>query len=120
MKNNNMVRIDGEKLRKAIESRGLIMSDASEELGFNRMFISNCRNRGQMSRYAMVALQSRFGIPTEEYMVKDKPEIIKVIAEEPVQQPEVKTEPIDYERLWKVIYTASFEAFKKALEGGKE
>lgn len=120
MKTNSMVAINGNKLQNAIESRGMTMSYASEQLGYNRMFFTNCKCRGAMNRSAIISLQNRFGIPLDDYKIEEKPEIIKAI-EEPVKEVvEQKVEQIDYERLWKVIYTASFEAFKKALEEGRE
>ena len=69
----------------------------------------------------IVGLQSRFGIPLDEYRAEELPPIVKALeadSEENLQA--ITVEPIDYDRLWKLVYTATLEAMKKAYEIVKE
>ena len=116
-----LVEISGIKLEAAIASRGMTMQYVSEELGYNPSFIANCKNRNLINKAVIVGLQSCFGIPLDEYKAEEPPAIVKALeadSEEKLQA--ITVEPIDYDRLWKLVYTATLEAMKKAYEIVKE
>lgn len=97
------------------------MQYVSEELGYNPSFIASCKSRNQVNKAVIVGLQSRFGIPLDEYRAEELPPIVKALEadhEEKLQA--ITVEPIDYDRLWKLVYTATLEAMKKAYELVKE
>jgi len=106
MGKTTLVEIDGEKLEKVVTKRGLSLREASEEIGYSRWFLSNCKSRGVINKSALIGLQSKLNVSYED-LKKEEPEIIKALKEEPKEEA-----GIDYERLWKVIYTAT----KKAME----
>lgn len=109
MKKSTLTEISGIRLENALLKQGVTLKMASNELGYSDWFLSNCKSRNKINRAAVVGLESRYGIKFDEY--KDEPEEVK---EEPQ---EVYTDPIDYERLWKIFYTASKKAVEEALRG---
>ena len=118
-----LVEISGIKLEAAIASRGMTMQYVSEELGYNPSFIANCKNRNQVNKAVIVGLQSRFGIALDEYKAEEPPAIVKALEADPENEEmlqAITVEPIDYDRLWKLVYTATLEAMKKAYEIVKE
>lgn len=116
-----LVDISGIKLEAAILSRGMTMQYVSEELGYNPNFMSNCKSRNCMNKAVIVGLQSRFGISFDEYKIDEPPAIVKALEADPEEMLQAITvEPIDYDRLWKLVYTATLEAMKKAYELVKE
>lgn len=111
MGKTTLVEIDGEKLERLISKRGLSLREASEEIGYSRWFLSNCKSRGVINKSALIGLQSKLNV-TYEDLKKEEPEIIKVLKEEP----KAEETGIDYERLWKVIYTATKKAMEEVFE----
>lgn len=107
--NQTMIEIDGEKLRAEIFKRGLTFANASKELGHANTYIGNVIARGLIPSHAAILLKSLYNIDLDSYK---KPEIYH---QESFIEKLQQQEPIlDYDRLWKVIYTAVYEAIKKA------
>ena len=111
-------RIDGDKLMRAFEIRKLDHKACASEIGYSPKYFNDCKNKGLISKVAVIALDNSYGIKFDEYVAQ--PEIIKVMEGDP------KYPGLDYEklseavcegvkkalrevetqRLWKAIYTA--------------
>lgn len=72
------ITIDGDKLKKAIEKRGLKITLASKEIGRGTSYLSDCAGRGQMSEASFITLSAIYNIKREE-IEPDKPieEVVK-------------------------------------------
>ncbi len=66
------IKIDGDKLKKAIEKRGLKITLVSKEMGRGMSYLSDCAGRGQMSEASFVTLSAIYNIKREE-IEPDKP-----------------------------------------------
>ena len=113
MSKSNLLQINGLRLENAILKKGYSLQEASRQLGYSKYFLNNCRSRNTINNSCMVMLNSMFGISFED-IKRDEPEIIKVLEEEPAEAVSEK-DVIDYERLWKVIYTATKKAITEAM-----
>ncbi len=60
------ITIDGDKLKKAIEKRGLLITHASKEMGRGMSYLSDCAGRGQMSEASFITLSALYNIKREE------------------------------------------------------
>lgn len=107
---STLIDISGLRLENALLKQGVTLRQASNELGYSDWFLSNCKSRNKINKAATIGIESRYGIRLDDY--KDEPEEVK--EEEPQ---EVHADPIDYERLWKIFYTASKKAVEEALRG---
>ena len=114
----NQMRIDGEALRAEIKKRGLKLEQLSVELGYSKSYLNNCILREQMPVAASKYLEMVYEIPANSY----KP-VAKRTEENPAGLTQAHIEwsiekalqthkPIDYERLYKVIYSAVYEALQ--------
>lgn len=112
---SNQIKIDGQALAKILKERGLGVTKVSEEVGYHFSNLGRCIKTNQMSRNMAVGIELRYGIPREKFVIpEEKPEPEQMAIDlVPVEQ-EKPVDPIDYEKLWKVIYTATYEATKKA------
>lgn len=81
MSRTKMVKIDGEKLGKALTRRKLNYSNASIEMGFSHSTISRWKTKGMIPRFGMMLLEECFGICPEEYTIPDESESQLVMAE---------------------------------------
>jgi hypothetical protein len=66
------ITIDGDKLKKAIEKRGLLITHASKEMGRGMSYLSDCAGRGQISEASFITLSALYNIKREE-IEPDKP-----------------------------------------------
>ena len=103
-----MYPVDKDKLLKQLEKRNLTAKEVSLELGYNKFFISNCVNRGQINIPGAKSLEKFFNIKPEDYA--PDPEVETIEAVEEVREIEIT---IDYDRLEKAIYAAVYQAIKK-------
>lgn len=60
------IAIDGNKLKKAIEKRGLLITHASKEMGRGMSYLSDCAGRGQISEASFITLSALYNIKREE------------------------------------------------------
>ena len=60
------ITIDGDKLKKAIEKRGLLITHASKEMGRGMSYLSDCAGRGQISEASFITLSALYNIKREE------------------------------------------------------
>lgn len=108
--------VNGDKLRLCLAKKGLKISVASAQMGFNANFLNDCARRGVISAVGKVSLESLFGIRYEDYKAEE-PKM------ETEQEPEIPEEPRKMElavpqefwiSLYNHIYRAVYEAVKKA------
>lgn len=109
----NCVDIDGRKLKEIFDKRGLKMQDVSIDCGYEGSYFSKATRENRMSKTASILLQDRYKIYPEEYE-QDK----EVVTAEVVTVETSKTEMVISEEtaklLHKIIYSAVYEAVKKA------
>lgn len=125
----SLMEINGLKLENAITSRGMTLPYVSLELGFSKWFLNNCKSRGSMNKAGVVGLQNRFGIAYDEYKPDEPPEIVKELEAPPETPINIETVDydkikellkeyqIDYQKLYAIVFKATYEAFRKALKG---
>ena len=104
----NTTKIDGTKLRTALLKRGVRLVDASEDLGYSKNYLKYLCDVGAVRPSVVQAIEKLYNIKYEEYQAVEKP------------QEAVAQQSIDYNELYKCIYSAVYEAMKKALEGGPD
>lgn len=123
------VNIDGEKLRKMITSRGLSLTDVSEELGFHETWLSRCLNGNYLTKIAIRGIELRYGIRGEDYLVPEpkpepepepEPKQIELVPDhgETVMDYEkladtLRDKIFDYQKIYATVYKAVYEALKK-------
>lgn len=98
------IKIDGTKLKNELKKRGVSMVEACAEIGYSSTYLSYCTRKGEISNKAVLLLEKTFGIKPDVYV-----EGIEKEAEKPTE--------FDWNKLYEVIYTATYHATKKALEG---
>lgn len=115
---SNQIKIDGKALAKILKERGLAMIKVSEEVGYHYTNLSKCIRNNQMSKNMARGIELRYGIPLEKFVIpEEKPEPEQMAIDLAPADPGKPVDPIDYEKLWKVIYTAAYEAMKKVWNG---
>lgn len=72
--NSNMIQIDGARLKKAIDKRGVTIYEASIALEHSKNFLSNIIRSGRIHRSTVTSLASVYGINLAEYaLIEEKP-----------------------------------------------
>lgn len=109
------VDINGAKLKKILEDRFLTFSEVSVECGYNESAISRCIARNSMTKILIKALELRYNIRPEDYVIPDPKPEPGSMPEPPEQMSFLpgKVE-IDYICLKSIIYEAVYDAVKKA------
>ena len=105
-----MITIKGDALKRELVKRSLDATEVSEHLGYNKYFISACANRGRMTPRVLKALKQEYNINPDSIVMKDEtPEEEKAV-------PQVQDDVFDKHKLelWKMMYSAVYEAVKKA------
>lgn len=103
---SNQIKINGQALAKILKERGLAVTKVSEEVGYHYSSLGRCINDNQMAKNMAMSIELRYGIPREKFVIPEEPE--------QVESELVPADPIDYEKLGKVIYMAVYEAVRKA------
>lgn len=103
------IQIDGDKLLNEVKKRGVTLREASVEIGMSSSYLGNCRSRGNMSGAAMLALKHTYNI--------DEPDIAVQKGTGNSAGDETAPAKVDTDELYRVIYSAVYEAVKAALEG---
>lgn len=101
-----VMKIDGEKLTEELKKRGVSKSTASKEIGMGENYLSNVTHRNKITQIGAIALQKVYNIDPEAYELKDA-------KTEPKPEPE---KSFDEDALYRIIYTAVYNAMKTALE----
>lgn len=107
--------IDGERLRQAINSRGMSLIEAGRKLGRSTAYFSHICARNQIADYLEPAIENVLGIALGEYL----PTTPSVIEEDEDELEVVKMQlDIDYEQLQGAIYSAIMGAVRKLQREG--
>jgi len=125
-------KINGDKLMRAFEIRKLDHKACASEIGYSPKYFTDCKNKGLISKVAVIALDNSYGIKFDEYAAQ--PEIIKVMECDP-EDPELDYEKlseavcegvkkalreVETQKLWKAIYTAVRAATRGQIETDTE
>lgn len=110
MSRSKLIKIDAENLKKEFRKRGLSLSEVCRTLGVSpNSYFWHVFNRGSISQSTAVVLETAYNIKLESYAAQDDPDPKEALEKDAV------TEIIDYSKLYKCIYTATYHAMKKAL-----
>ena len=106
------IKIDGQKLKLLIAAKGMNQREASEAIGNGRSFISSACGYGTMSLKAALAIEAILGIKRSDFEIVE-PEITE--ESEPTENASnLPPDGIDYDKLYKTIYAAVYNATKEA------
>ena len=112
--------IDGQKLYMELVTKGYTMAKAERELGLNDGNLSHWKSKNYLPKYAAVLLERILDIKLEDILPEPEPVIdetpTEITVEIPTAEPKkdsVLTEE-DHKQLYKTVYTAVYEAVKKA------
>ena len=105
--------INGEALRAEFKTRGVTLMDASLKIGYEASYLSKAIRQGLMPKSTMLLIQAMYNIDPEIYLIKDEPEKVETSVVEVVHHTGLTEE--DFQKLYKVTYTAVYEATKRAL-----
>ncbi len=101
----NEITIDGERLKKAIKSRGMTLAGASEMIGRNQSYIGKCCERGKITDIIERAIERNLSISLGEY-IRTKPDL----------EPASTLFDGDTEMLQKAIFHGVYGALVKLLK----
>lgn len=104
------IKIDSEKLRKILISRGLKASDVSSEMGHGKNYFSDSFRRGTLSRHAVIYLENTYNIKLKDYQVESKKEIIQ----NKQDKKEMLFSEMTNKQVYQLMYSAFYHAVKKA------
>lgn len=115
MSKNRVIRepINGEALRAEFKTRGVKLMDASVKIGYEESYLSKAIRQGLMPKSTMLLIQAMYNIDPEIYLIKEEPEKVETSVVEVVQHSGLTDD--DFQKLYKVIYSAVYEATKRAL-----
>lgn len=115
MGSTRTVTINGEALRAELKKRGVTGVTVSSAMGYDITYISHAIRHNTIAKTAIKLLQTMYNINPDIYVVKEKPKTEEVKAEvvEVVQHSGLTDD--DFQKLYKVIYSAVYEATKRAL-----
>lgn len=104
--------IDGQKLREEFKKRNLSLTQVEKECGFGQSTMSHYCSKNYITKMVREMLALRYNIQFDTYKkVEEAPQI----ESQPIEKPLLTEE--DWEHLHKVIYSAMYEAMKRALSG---
>ncbi|MBO7449768.1 MAG: hypothetical protein J6U54_05305 [Clostridiales bacterium] len=109
-----MIQVDKVKFQEAMKKRGVSCREASLALGYNENFVNNSvYSKGRLSKPAVIGLKQLYNIDISEIeLVPDEPEKPEEAVEPEVSKLDFKNQ----NELYKIIYLATYAAFKQALE----
>lgn len=113
MGKSGSIEIDGQKLRDIFKKRGLYMKDVSRNCGYEDCYFSKASNKNKMSKTASIVLQDRYKIYPEDYEPDKEVVTVEVATVETPKTEMVISEETE-KLLHKIIYSAVYEAVKKA------
>ena len=71
--NSRLIEIDGAKLRKLLESKGVELAVASREMGYDSSFLSRSCTRNSVSPNGAKSIEHIYGVSLDDYK-KTEPE----------------------------------------------
>ena len=96
------IEVDGEKLELALRVRNLLLAEASQEMGYNRQYLTKRIKGGGIPLATAKMLELKYGIKPED----QAPYVAEQRAEE-----EPKS---NMNELYKTVYAAVYNAVKQA------
>ena len=105
MAKRTMVSVNENALKVALAKRGVGSTQASIAIGCSSAYLSNCMMRGVMSEASALLLETISGIKREEYAAEVKPPVVD----------KAETAGIDYDRMYQVLYSAMYNAYKQVI-----
>ena len=122
------IMVDGIRLRALLDATGVSLAQISRDMGYGNTALNNKVKRGYLMAVDAKYLEIVYGITPKQYEIvspdqKSEDETPEISHEGRLTQTEIQVaiekaikehEPINYERLYKVIYSATYEAVKKA------
>lgn len=112
------MKIDAGRLKQAVKDRGLTLASISKRMGFEQSYFSAMLRKGEISNLVVSFLQAEYGIETHEYacLESGRPsEMSQGQLEKSIMNVLKEYEPIDYERLYKVIGASVREAIEDTV-----
>lgn len=115
--------IDCEKLKKELTRRGLTLAEASREIGRASSYLNHHTNEGYTNKSTIMILEKMFNLSYDAYKLEvpeQKPEQLETPEDQLKGQMTFQLPTMTKDEFWKVIYTATYEAMKKAINEEKE
>lgn len=109
------VAINGEALRLELRKKGLLGVTVSKAIGYDQTYISHAIRDNRIARSAVLLLQTMYNINLDSYVVKEEPKLEEVKAEVTEVVQHVGLTDDDFKKLYNVVYSAVYEATKRAL-----
>ena len=107
--------IDGQKLREEFKKRNLSLTQVEKECGFGQSTMSHWCSKNYITKMVREMLALRYNIQFDTYKkVEEVPQVENQVVE--VVQHHSLTEE-DWKQLYTVIYSATYEAMRRALSG---
>lgn len=115
-KKSRTKKVDRKKLKKALNEKGVAVCEASVEMGYGHSSIHSSLNRsGGLSRPMLKALETRYGITYDMIKLDESKPEVKKEAKETVKETASAHLAIDENRLYQIIYSATYHAFRRVL-----
>ena len=119
MAKDNYLNIDADAFKSAIKATGITLDDLSRKMRYGHSTLSAKIRNGRFTSQDAMLVEMIVGVPFEAYEKKPKhdttPKVTQMQIETSIERVLDNWNPIDYERLYKVIYSATYEAMKQAL-----
>ena len=115
MGSTKTVAINADALRAELKKRSINMGTVSIAIGYDKTYISHALRDNRIARSAVLLLQTMYNINPDSYVVKEEPKLEEVKAEVTEVVQHVGLTDDDFKKLYNVIYSAAYEATKRAL-----
>ena len=111
--------IDADAFKSAVKEKGITLDDLSRKMRYGHSTLSAKLRNGRFTSQDAMLVEMIAEIPLEAYQEKPKheatPKVTQMQIETSIERVLGNWNPIDYERLYKIIYSATLEAMKQAL-----
>lgn len=104
------IKIDSNKLRKELYSRGLNAGLVSQEMGHGKNYFSDSFRRGTHSKHAVIYLDNTYNIKLHYYQADSE----KIKTEEQKTKKENLFSEMTDKQVYQLMYSAFYHACKKA------
>lgn len=117
--------VDEGRLREVLKERGLSLAQVSIDMGYARTALAKKLKEGKITQPDSKLLETIYNIKYDDYKPLTVAETTGHVGagmsqaqlEWSIEKVLQKYQPIDYERLYKVVYSAMVEALKADLRG---
>ena len=115
-----LVNIDGEALRRELQSRGLSQSEAGKAIYKSESFFAKVIKRNSIQKSDVEHIASRFNIQPEAYVIPDVPEPEQMVIPTPTGPQEIVIVPEISAEQWERLEEIITRAVAKAIEGTRK